>query len=58
MILTGVGTGLKTEHFDILYGRGRFHHVGFKCGFMGYKFKVINYNSDTFFIHINEKEIV
>ena len=34
-------------HPPLLYGPGGLHLVYFLCGFLGYKFKDIHYNSDT-----------
>ena len=31
----------------ILYGLGRFHYDGFKCGLLVIYFKIVPYNSDT-----------
>ena len=30
------------------YGSGGFHHVGFRCGFLGYYFKGLDHNSKTY----------
>ena len=39
----------------ILHGPGGLHHVIFQCGFMGYNFKVINHNAETYFILIKRR---
>ena len=41
-----------------LYGPDRFHHSGFKCGYLGYDFKLMNHSSNAQSIHINEEDII
>ena len=37
---------------------GGFHHVGCQCGFLGYNFMAMDYNSDPYLSQINQEEIL